>query len=184
MGHTLSGFYDVKGSNTQISSAYCDFSKASSDPGYETRYGFVDVKSSPVHFFVTRYSGWSKVGIIPFEKEYLNLGGGMNTTSGIFTVPKTGIYTFSFKGEGYGTGPGYAGSGWVLLKRNDETVADGVSTVFNAPSYSFSTLSVHGTLKLHKGDAITIYLLGGAITSNGQWPQFMGSLLEEELVIS
>jgi len=92
MGHTLSGFYDVKGGNNQIVSIYCDFSKSSTETGYETRYGFVDIKSNPVHFFVTRSSTWSTLNVpMTFSVEKLNLGGGMNLGSGVFTVPKSGI---------------------------------------------------------------------------------------------
>jgi len=111
MGHTLSGFYDIKSSSTQISSTYCDFSKASTETGFETRYGLVDIKTAPVHFFVPRTSGWSTPGsTIPFQKEYLNLGSGMNLASG------AGIYSFSFKG----TTSGY---GDVNLKRNSVIVS-------------------------------------------------------------
>jgi len=35
---------------------------------------------------------------MPFEKEYLSSGGGMNLASGVFTTPKAGIYAFTFKG--------------------------------------------------------------------------------------
>jgi len=182
MGHTLSGFYDVKGGNNQIAAIYCDFSKSSTETGYETRYGFVDVKSSPVHFFVTRTSSWSTKGTMPFEKEYLNLGGGMNLASGVFTAPKTGIYAFSFKGIGYGTD----GRGSLYLQRNGVDVALGTSNIVGATSpYTESTVSVHGTLKLNKGDTITIRQNIGTIFSRvDSWTQFTGSLIEEDLVIS
>jgi len=184
MGHTLSGFYDVKGSSTQISSTYCDFSKSSSDPGYETRYGFVDVKSSPVHFFAVGTSEWSTAGTMQFEKEYLNLGGGMNFASGVFTAPKPGTYAFSFKGIGYGTGPNYAGYGWVYLQRNGAHVAIGYSDIYGALKKTYATLSVHATLRLDKGDTITIRHDAGTIFSNdNSHTLFTGSLLEEDLVI-
>jgi len=187
MGHTLSGFYDVKSSSTQISSTYCDFSKSPTETGYETRYGFNDVKSVPVHFFVTRTSDWSTVGTMLFEKEYLNLGGGMNLASGVFTAPKAGIYAFSFTGSGSGTSATYSnGFGSVYLQRNGADVARGYSSINGANEGTRSTVSVHGTLKLNRGDTITIrHYFGTIISRDGEsWTQFTGSLVEEDLVIS
>jgi len=185
MGHALSGFYDVDGGSNQISSVYCDFTKSSTETGYETRFGFVDVKTSPVHFFVTRTSSWSTLGTMPFEKEFLNLGGGMNLTSGVFTAPKAGIYAFSFTGTGYETSSGLAGWGDVFLQRNGASVARGFSIVYGASPNTRSSVSVHGTFKLDKGDTITIRHQGGAIYSSSYIDiQFTGSLIEEDLVIS
>jgi len=122
---------------------------------------------------------------MPFEKEYLNLGGGMDLASGVFTAPKAGIYAFSFKGSGYATTSSYAGFGYVFLQRNGGSVAEGSSYIYGATSGTGSTVSVHGTLKLNKGDTITIRHTGGTIFSDSySRTQFTGSLLEEDLVIS
>jgi len=122
---------------------------------------------------------------VPFEKEYLNLGGGMNLASGVFTAPKAGIYAFTFKGIGAASGSGYAGYGILNLQRNSADVAYGVSKIYGATQSTWSALSVHATLKLNKGDTITIRLGAGTIYSlDGSDSHFTGSLIEEDLVIS
>ena len=55
MGHTLSGFYLVKSGSTKIATTFCDFSKGSSEVGYETRIGNVGVISSAVQFYETQF---------------------------------------------------------------------------------------------------------------------------------
>ena len=65
-----------------------------------------DVKPGPlssgggVHFFVQRDRATqaNTEGVIPFQIEKLNIGGAINTSTGIFTVPKNGVYHFSFSG--------------------------------------------------------------------------------------
>jgi len=122
---------------------------------------------------------------MPFEKEYLNLGGGMNLASGVFTAPKAGTYVFFFRGNGLAAGSGYAGYGDVRLRRNGLDVLAGIAIINGATSGTASTLSVHGTLKLNKGDTITIYHLAGTIYSgSGSDTHFTGSLIEEDLVLS
>jgi len=124
-------------------------------------------------------------GTITYEKEYLNLGGGMNINSGVFTAPKPGIYAFTFKGIGFETGSGYAGYGDVHLERNGAYIAAGVSRSNGATASTLSALSVHSTLKLNKGDTITIqHYMGTTFSAGGSDVQFTGSLIEEDLIIS
>jgi len=120
-----------------------------------------------------------------FEKEYLNLGGGMNLASGVFTAPKAGIYAFTFKGVGYLSGSGFAGQGGVWFNRNGADIVAGLSQINGASSGTASTLSVHATLKLNKGDTISIHhVLGTIYSRGGSDSHFTGSLIEEDLVIS
>ena len=70
----------------------------------EKTIGFVDLKTSNVFFYVLKSTAKSqsifkqKNGIITYEKERLNVGGGMDSKSGVFTAPKSGVYHFSFIG--------------------------------------------------------------------------------------
>ena len=53
---------------------------------FQMRIGYVDVKSSPVYFYVQRKAHFNTPKTpIPFDSEILNIGGAMNLTSGKFT---------------------------------------------------------------------------------------------------
>jgi len=76
MGHTLSGFYLLKSGSTKIVTSYCDFSKGSTEVGYETRIGNVDVFSSPVQFFVQRNTNWATLKLKAGDEITLVLANG------------------------------------------------------------------------------------------------------------
>lgn len=99
-GHTLSGIYLVQPEGGfSVLTVYCDMSKLPDDEGQETLVGTADIKSQPVHFNVARETVLSTSNgavVISYEKVYLNIGGAMNITSGRFTAPKRGIYSFGF----------------------------------------------------------------------------------------
>ncbi len=123
-----------------------------------------------------------------FSVEKLNLGGGMNIGSGVFTVPKAGIYAFTFKGSAIGQDTTWkqAGLGQVRLQRNGANVAVGDTHIDGGTLIgAIVTVSIHATLKLSVGDQITIAWIAGEIYDNGNYnTQFVGSLLQEDLVIS
>ena len=153
--------------------------------------GFVDVKSFPVHFYVQRNFPFSSSGnTIPFQVERLNIGGAMNLSSGVFTVPKAGIYEFSFIGKGIGsetdTNFRHAGHAAVYLNLNDVCIGVASSVIYDA-ARAYLTISLHATLNLKVGDRISLSLdsefsnkLHDDTTYN---TQFSGSLLEENLLL-
>ena len=71
----------------------------------ENRIGYVDIKSSSgVYVYAFSQNGRvAKSGTLLFDKSYLNIGNAMDTSIGVFTAPKSGIYHFSFSvlKEGY-----------------------------------------------------------------------------------
>jgi len=183
IGHTLSGFYQIKSSSTKIATTYCDFSKAPTDSGYETRIGINDIITSPVQFYVQRSTNWATINSnIQFELERLNVGGAMNLASGVFTAPKAGTYSFAFSAVGNG---GNVGNAYVNMRLNGNSIGNGDSYVTGSAG-GILTGSIHAILKLKVGDQITLFLQGGSLydTSSGHRTHFTGILLEEDLVIS
>lgn len=187
IGHTLSGFYQVKSSSTKIATTYCDFNKAPTETGYETRIGVNEIISSPVQFYVQKSRSWSTLNTpMPFELERLNVGGAMNLASGVFTAPKAGSYSFAFSAVANGVVSNSRGTAFVDLRLNGGSIGHGNSGVSGADG--FFTVSIHATLKLKIGDQITLVLdgvNGGGFYDepNHRYTHFTGILLEEDLVI-
>jgi len=178
IGHTLNGFYDVRG-DKEVRSVYCDFTKLPGDPGIETAVGVVDVKSSPVYFHVQRNETYTLTGTtIPFNIERLNVGGGMNITSGIFTAPKSGIYFFSFVGIKHSSASRNLN---VDLLHNSSLITP-TTTWVNADG-AF-TVSLSSTLSLKSGDQIFLRLALGQLWDNQyRYTNFNGMMLQEEMFL-
>jgi len=179
MGNTISGFYLVKSGSTKVATTYCDFSKGSTQAGYETRIGNNDIISSPVQFYVQRNTVWSTLNTpMPFQITRLNTGNAMNIETGTFTAPKAGTYAFALScTESGSTKP------LVSLRLNGNQIA--ISDIING-SGTWKSGSINSILKLKVGDQITIVLRNGALYDGGDDTRthFTGILLEEDLVIS
>lgn len=159
-------------------------------PPIETRIGQVDIKSSPVHFYVLRLSTINAVSRpLPFQVERLNIGSGMNTATGVFTAPKAGVYVFAFKAmcSGLLTTDGYSGYGQTRLMHNGVQVARGQTVGYEPAPATMNglTIAIHATLKLNTSDTIYISLDGGSLYDSATMhTHFTGSLLEEDLGIA
>ncbi len=142
--------------------------------GYETRIGYVDIKtSSGVYFFVGRNSDYSTIEtVIPYEREQLNIGGAMDLASGVFTAPVSGRYQFNFVALAFDSR--------VQLRLNGVRIAQGCG------QSTFDTVAITATFGLKKNDRIDTYLFTGGGIHDGPYPytQFTGILLEEDLVLS
>jgi hypothetical protein len=92
----------------------------------------------------------------------------MNLSSGIFTVPRSGIYSFTYLGSLS------SGSPDIALCVNNVRIGEA-----DAPA-----LSVQSTLQLNAGDEVTMQLFAGSgllgSSSDARYHHFSGWLLEED----
>jgi hypothetical protein len=151
--------------------------------------GYADVKSAPVHFYVTRNSSISTEGNpIPFELARVNEGNAMNLNTGKFTAPRPGIYFFSFTGTAhlyYSSAVDFVS--YLYLNGN----SIGTSTVREnkGPVSQDSPLTLQLTLNLITGDRVWVQIGYSGSDSylyddRYHWTHFTGFMLEEEIVAS
>ena len=95
-----------------------------------------------------------------FQVERLNIGGGMNLGTGIFTAPASGFYYFAFSAVKGGSSEHGAE---MYLYLNSERVAKSYGT-----GNPWSTLSLHSTLGLKSGDKIYLRKGVGDEINNGR----------------
>ncbi len=111
--------------------------------------------------------------------ERLNIGGGMNLKSGVFSAPKTGTYAFQFSIMKNGYNLDMLD---IFLRLNGTRI--GYSTV--SPSLMAAPLTLQSTLKLKRGDRVDLQKSkNGRLTECpiGYCHHFTGWLLEEDLEI-
>ncbi len=157
--------------------------------------GYADVKSAPVHFYVTRNSSFATQLTfktantpIPFDLARVNEGNAMNLTSGKFTAPRPGIYFFSFTGVARLERSSSAGF-YFFFFLNGNLIGSSYVQEINGPVNQFSPLTLQLTLNLKKGDRVwvqidytssSLYLFEMGI--NRHFTHFTGFMLEEEIV--
>lgn len=144
--------------------------------------GFVDIKTSPVHFYVQRessvYPGNGMV--LRWEKSRLNMGNAMDLTSGVFTAPRGGIYHFEFSGVKD------ASTKSLVIKIRLNGIVVGTAEACTSPIVIYEATSLHSTLQLNKGDRIDLWITGETSLydqkdENVYRTHFTGWLIEEDL---
>ena len=140
----------------------------------ETRFGYIDVKSSSVHFYVQRNGNFSRPNsIVTFEVERLNVVVAMNINTGVFTAPRTGAYHFSFsfmKDE-------QAKAIVIFIRKNGVNI--GAAHTYALPNIKLHS-SLPATLKLKSGDTVDLFqMLDGNMYS--PYTHFTGWLIEEDI---
>lgn len=142
--------------------------------------GYVDVKTSPVYFYVQRDSSYYSSGgsAIPWTKSKLNVGNAMNLGTGVFTVPRDGIYHFAFSGMKYASTQEL----FVYLRVNGNNI--GLAEAAQSSVVLYETFSIHSTLQLNKGDNVDLWFIGGHASlydKSTSITHFTGWLVEENL---
>ena len=147
--------------------------------------GYVDVKTSPVFFYVQRNQVFNDVKkFIPYDIPVVNIGNAIVLTSGVFTAPVKGKYFFSFSGLVQFTG---IGKFWISLMRNDNM--DGSSAVLTSTAdtgESYQPVTLQATFDLNKDDTIAMKFTPGQTPSNAvlfdaaeHYTHFTGFLIEQ-----
>ena len=148
------------------------------DTVVQTTIGFNGVKSTSVYFYGTRNTPFvASNSVVTYQIAPLNIGGGFNTTSGIFTAPVSGRYHFSFNAAA-----NFAGMHYVLLLNGVQQVSalNGQVTTQQA--------GLQVILNLVPGDQVSVTInFGGIIfdndsnANNMHFTQFIGQLLEQDI---
>ena len=157
--------------------------------GFETQIGYVDVKSSPVYFYVQRSATFNVTKTpIPFDTERLNVGGAMNVTSGKFTAPRDGTYAFSFTGDADFLASSSRTYLNVIMYLHGNQIAKGFADEVGSTALQSETSSFQSTLNLEKGDEIWLEIYSMSITGTylvgGYYTHFSGYLLEENIAVA
>ena len=106
----------------------------------------------------------------------------MDLTSGKFTAPRDGTYTFSFNGLAHFSGSSSRLLLDVDMYLNGNLIGSGLADEVNTSEYE--TLSFQSTLSLRKGDQLwlqTVDITTGTDLVGGANTHFSGLLLDENI---
>jgi len=144
----------------------------------------VDVKSeeestknpSRIYFYVQIGNGSSTTnGVLRFDRQVSNVGGGMDLKKGVFTVPKAGLYTFSFSILKNGFELSWLE---IYLRVNGARIGQSLagSGFFSAP------VTMQTYVKLKKGDRVDLWKSYGSLNPICTFycHHFTGFLIEED----
>jgi hypothetical protein len=138
----------------------------------------------PVHFYVQRNSSFfTQSTPVPFDLAVLNEGNAMDLTSGKFTAPRPGIYSFSFTGLASLYTSSYLSSYFSL---NGNRIGGSKVQESNGPVYQYYMITHQSTLNLKTGDQLWVEISYSGDSSlfdisNVHYTHFTGFMLEEEI---
>ena len=114
-------------------------------------------------------------GVLNYDRQVSNVGGGMDLKRGVFTVPISGLYTFSFSilKNGYELK-------WMEISLRVNGVQIGQSLAGSGMFAAPATLQTY--LKLKKGDRVDLWKSFGSLhyVCTFYCHHFIGLLIEED----
>jgi hypothetical protein len=171
-GHQASGYYLTSTEDgNHIDVTYCNMKLDAEEDGFQIDT-LARLTKTMVAFDAYRTSTDYSMGdtVIPYDEFIMQIGGGMDLSTGIFTAPIAGIYSFTGTWlDSYTTSVGD-----VLIRKNGSVIGNAHSYEQTVGSFGITVL-----VSLVEGDTVDTYLDGGAITSSSlyKYAHFTGNLI-------
>jgi hypothetical protein len=169
-GHFATGYYltSAPGSN-HIDVTYCNMKMEVDEDGFQidtlTRLPKTMVAFDA--YRVTSFTAFREV--IPYEAFEMQIGGGMDLLTGVFTAPVAGIYTFTGTWSDYDTEI-YS---WLWIRKNGREIAAAYSSETDWNSFGMTVM-----VSLAEGDTVDTYLYSGYVMSyEPAYTRFSGHLI-------
>tara|TARA_R110002126_G_scaffold19935_1_gene74477 strand:+ start:109 stop:645 length:537 start_codon:yes stop_codon:yes gene_type:complete len=139
--------------------------------------GIVTMPNQPAFYAATNQGSSNQGATIVWNQAFLNRGNILNTSTGIFTVPVTGIYSLQSCVRFNNAGITYVQS--YMAKNGTDSLAIGnTNSTLGNPTYTASLISA--TVLLTAGDTVRVYTQSSAnnnqsISGSESW--FSGCLI-------